>query len=395
MTTTLLRGIGTLYTGDLAAPRRTDVAALRLVDGRIDALLGPDDDPGPADEVLDAKGMTVAPGLIDSHCHVVLGDYTPRQKTVDFLDSYVHGGITSVVSPGEIHAPGRGHEPVAVKALAVTAAHLYRGFRPTGMKVHAGSVVVEPTLTAADFEELRASGVRFAKVGFGAVTDPYDYVEPVAAARAAGILVMAHCGGASLPGSRPIAGEHLLAIRPHVCGHVNGGTTSLTDDDVAAIVHDTDMVLQVVQAGNLRSALHVVATARAAGATHRIVLGSDTPTGTGVMPLALLKTIAELASLGGIDPAEGWAYATGSNARAFGLEGQGVVAPGAAADLVLLDAPLGCTAGDDADAALRNGDLPGIAGVLIDGELVVRRSRNTVLAARQLGDEVVTTASCC
>ena len=48
-----------------------------------------------ADVVVDCLGTTVVPGLIDSHCHVVLGDYTPRQKTVDFLDSYVHGGITS------------------------------------------------------------------------------------------------------------------------------------------------------------------------------------------------------------------------------------------------------------------------------------------------------------
>ena len=45
--------------------------------------------------LVDAGGSTVTPGLIDSHCHVVLGDYTPRQKTVDFLDSYVHGGITA------------------------------------------------------------------------------------------------------------------------------------------------------------------------------------------------------------------------------------------------------------------------------------------------------------
>lgn len=52
-----------------------------------------------ASTVLDAQGTVVAPGLIDSHCHVVIGDYTPRQKTVDFLDSYVHGGITSVIDP--------------------------------------------------------------------------------------------------------------------------------------------------------------------------------------------------------------------------------------------------------------------------------------------------------
>src|SRR5919204_518858 len=93
-----------------------------------------------ADVVVDCQGTTVIPGLIDSHCHVVLGDYTPRQKTVDFLDSYVHGGITSVVSAGEgVQAPGRAYDPAASKALAVAAAKCFAHFRPNGMKVTGGS----------------------------------------------------------------------------------------------------------------------------------------------------------------------------------------------------------------------------------------------------------------
>ena len=72
------------------------------------------------------NGATVAPGLIDSHCHVVLGDYTPRQKTVDFLASYVHGGITSVVSPGEIHAQGRPHSAVGRQGLGHRGQDLLR-----------------------------------------------------------------------------------------------------------------------------------------------------------------------------------------------------------------------------------------------------------------------------
>ena len=74
------------------------------------------------DQTVDALETTLIPGLIDSHVHVVLGDYTPRQKTVDFIDSYLHGGITSMISAGEIHAPGRPRDVVGVKALAVAAA---------------------------------------------------------------------------------------------------------------------------------------------------------------------------------------------------------------------------------------------------------------------------------
>src|SRR5439155_8307 len=123
---------------------------------------------GSADVVVDCQGTTVIPGLIDSHCHVVLGDYTPRQKTVDFLDSYVHGGITSVVSAGEgVHAPGRPHDPAAAKAIAIAAAKCFEHFHPNGMKVVAGSVVLEPGLTDDDFAEMARHGVRHAKYGFG------------------------------------------------------------------------------------------------------------------------------------------------------------------------------------------------------------------------------------
>ena len=114
MATLGLVNIGLLATGILAAPR-LEAEAIFVRDGRIAAIgdasrIGA----GAADVVVDCLGTTVIPGLIDSHCHVVLGDYTPRQKTVDFLDSYVHGGITSVVSAGEgVHAPGRPHEAAA------------------------------------------------------------------------------------------------------------------------------------------------------------------------------------------------------------------------------------------------------------------------------------------
>src|SRR5438445_3618964 len=142
-----LVNIGALATGVLAAPR-LEAEAILAEGGRIVAI-GAASKIGAAgaDVVVDCRGTTVVPGLIDSHCHVVLGDYTPRQKTVDFLDSYVHGGITSVVSAGEgVHAPGRPHDSVAAKALAIAAAKCFATFRPNGMKVNAGSVILEPGL---------------------------------------------------------------------------------------------------------------------------------------------------------------------------------------------------------------------------------------------------------
>ena len=381
MPTLGLVNIGALATGILASPR-LDAEAILVEDGRIVAIgaAGRVAARG-ADVVVDCQGTTVIPGLIDSHCHVVLGDYTPRQKTVDFLDSYVHGGITSVVSAGEgVHAPGRPHDPVASKAIAIAAAKCFEHFHPNGMKVNAGSVVLEPGLTDDDFAEMARHGVRHAKYGFGGYAHPRDGEPDIRRAQTYGLCVMSHSGGNSIPGSSPITHDVLLHLRPDVCGHVNGGTTSLDEAGLAEIVTTTDMALQIVQAGNLRSALYILDLARKHGTLARVCLASDTPTGTGVMPLGVLKTVCEVASLGGLAPAEAIALATGNNTRAFRLA-TGTVAVGELADLVVCDAPAASLARDAFDAIAR-GDIPGISCVIIDGQVRVGRSRNTALSKR-------------
>lgn len=381
MSRLVVGNIATIVTGDLTRP--LDTADTILVDdGRIVAVGGREawSDPRPDDVYLDAEGTTVAAGLVDSHCHVVLGDYTPRQKTVDFLESYVHGGITTVVSPGEIHAPGRPHDALGVTGLALAATACFREFAPGGMRVHAGSVVLEPSLERRHFDLLREGGVRLAKFGFGLYADPADGIDQVRLAQEHGITVMCHSGGASIPGSQPITTDHLLRLRPDVCGHINGGPTSLPLDGVRRVLDETSMILQLVQAGNLGSALRILREVADRDALDRVVIGSDTPTGTGVMPLGMLKTVAELASLGPFAPETVWALASGNCARVWGLDG-GRVEVGQRADLVVMDTPWGGQA-PDALGALAIGDLPGISAVICQGEITVHRSRNTPAAAR-------------
>jgi len=383
VTTLGLVNIGVVATGILGAPR-LEAEAIFVEGGRI-AAIGSTSGTGAgrADVVVDCLGVTVIPGLIDSHCHVVLGDYTPRQKTVDFLDSYVHGGITSVVSAGEgVHAPGRPHDAAAVKALAIAAAKCFEHFHPNGMKVNAGSVVLEPGLTDADFAEMARHGVRHAKYGFGGYAQPRDGEPEVRLAKKHGLCVMSHSGGSSIPGSSPISHEVLLHLRPDVCGHVNGGTTSLDEAGIERIIAESPMALQIVQAGNLRSSLHIVKRAREADALARVCIASDTPTGTGVMPLGVIKSVCEIASLGDLPPEVVIALATGNNARAFRLAaGTGTIAVGAPADLVVCDAPSASLAAD-ALTAIARGDIPGISCVVVDGQVRVGRSRNTPMAKR-------------
>jgi len=378
-----LVNIGVVATGILGAPR-LEAEAILVENGRI-AAIGAVSRIGAAraDVVVDCLGTTVIPGLIDSHCHVVLGDYTPRQKTVDFLDSYVHGGITSVVSAGEgVHAPGRPHDAAAAKALAIAAAKCFEHFHPNGMKVNAGSVVLEPGLTDGDFAEMARHGVRHAKYGFGGYAQPWDGEPEVRLAQKHGLCVMSHSGGSSIPGSSPISHEVLLRLRPDVCGHVNGGTTSLDEAGIDRIIAESQMALQIVQAGNLRASLHIVKRAREADALARVCVASDTPTGTGVMPLGVVKSVCEIASLGDLPPEVVIALATGNNAQVFRLAaGTGTIAVGAPADLVVCDAPSASLA-DDALTAIARGDIPGISCVVVDGQVRVARSRNTPMAKR-------------
>ena len=208
-----------------------------------------------ADVVIDADGMTAIPGLIDSHVHVTFGDYTPRQRTVGYLESYLHGGVTTAISASEVHVPGRPRDVEGVKALAVAAQRCFATWRPGGMRVIAGSVILEPGLENADFVELAQKGVRLAKAGFGAVRTAYDYVPLVAGAKAAGLITTCHTGGSSIPGSGAITGDHLLAMHPHVSFHINGGPTAMPDRDFERVIKESTMALQVCTAGNLRTAL--------------------------------------------------------------------------------------------------------------------------------------------
>src|SRR3989441_6335359 len=82
---------------------------------------------------------SVLPGLIDSHVHPVFGDFTPRQRTVDFIDSMMNGGVTTAISAGEVHLPRRPKDIVGVKALAIVAAQADANFPPGGGEMHAGA----------------------------------------------------------------------------------------------------------------------------------------------------------------------------------------------------------------------------------------------------------------
>jgi enamidase len=305
---------------------------------------------------------------------VVFGDWTPRQSALGWIESSMHGGVTMMMSASEVHLPGRPRDREGVKALAVAAQRAFQDFRPGGVKVLAGSVIIEPTLEPGDFTELRDNGVWLAKVGFGDFSPQADAAPLVRAAQDNGFVVMNHTGGASIPDSSPVTIEDVLALGCDIIGHANGGTTALPDADLGRLF-DAPGAIQLVQAGNLRSSIEIIERAYDLDALDRVVLATDTPTGTGVMPLGMIKTVCEISSLCGMAATRAIALATGNNAAVLGRP-EGVLEPGRPADLFCAFAPLGSSC-DGPLASIEFGDIPGIAAVMIDGELKAMRSRNT------------------
>ena len=373
---TAIVNIGTIVTGDWRDPVCAGDSI--VMDGGKIVSIGAVESAAinECDVVIDAGGAVAIPGLIDSQIHNTFGDYTPRQKTVGFLESYVHGGVTTSISASEVHVPGRPKDPEGVKALAVAAMKCFEHYRPGGMRVWAGSIILEPGLTEQDIDEVASKGVWLAKAGFGAVKTPYDYAEMIGWARARKMITTVHTGGSSIPGSSGIWADHLLRMNPDVSFHVNGGPVAMPDEDYPRLVNEGRMALQVCTAGNLRTTLLVANMVRDTDQFDRLLIATDTPTGSGIMPLGMLYTISHIASLTKIPVEWAIAAATGNNARVYRLN-NGLLRPGADADVAIVDACVGGSR-NDALSALRNGDMVAVGAVVSDGvPRFVGKSRNT------------------
>ena len=376
MSNLLLKNIGTLVSGDIANPL-LKADAIWIEEGMIRKVgLLKDMDEKAAEKVIDCAGTTVTPGLIDSHVHPVLGDFTPRQKQQDFLESEVHGGVTTAISAGEVHLPGRPKDPSGTKALAILAAKSFAAFRPGGMKVLGGSVILENGLLEKDFEEMAKEGVRVVgEIGLGSVKSPEDAAPMVKWARKNGMVVMMHTGGTSIPGSTTVGLEQVLGADPDIVSHINGGPTACSIEEAEKLIAKTGMAVEFVHCGNMKTAVEIGSLLVKHNALHRAIIGNDAPSGTGVVPLGVLRVLSLLAGMTPIKPEEALCMATGNTAKLYKLN-RGVIEPGREADIVIMDTPMG-SVGKDALAALAAGDVPAVSMVLVDGKVVVNISRNT------------------
>ena len=377
----VIRNVGLMLSGALERPI-LDADAVVAVDGRITAVGRLKDlDTDGATTIVDANGAALAPGLIDSHVHPVAGDWTPRQSQLNWIESSMHGGVTTMISAGEVHTPGRPKDIVGLKALAIAAQRTYSNFRSGGVKLHAGAPVIEQGMVESDFAELAKAGVKLlGEIGLGSVKDGPTGRKMVEWARKHGIQSTIHTGGPSIPGSGLIDKDVVLECDADVVGHINGGHTALPDDQIRCICEGCKRGLELVHNGNERSALYTLRIAREMKELERVILGTDGPAGSGVQPLGILRMVSMLSSLGDMPAEIAFCFATGNTARMRDLD-CGLIEVGRSADFVLLDKAQHSPA-DSLLKSVQLGDLPGVGMVVIDGIVRSGRSRNTPPATR-------------
>jgi enamidase len=213
------------------------------------------------------------------------------------------------------------------------------------------------------------------EVGLGSVKDGKTARQMVAWARKYSIQSTIHTGGPSIPGSGLIDKDMVLETDADVIGHVNGGHTALPDDQITALCERSTRALEIVHNGNERAGLLTLRTAKELKQLHRVMLGTDSPAGSGVQPLGIIRMIAMLSSLGGVPAEIAVCFATGNTAKLRSLD-CGLIAAGREATFVLMDKAQH-SAGKNLLDSIQKGDLPGIAMVVVDGAVSVQRSRNT------------------
>lgn len=377
----VIRNIGLILSGDMDKPI-LDADTIVAESGKITAIgRAKDIDTEGATTLVDANGTVVTPGLIDSHVHPVAGEWTPRQNQIGWIDSFLHGGVTTMISAGEVHMPGRPKDIVGVKAMAIFAQRAFDNLRPGGVKVHAGAPVIEHGMTEEDFKEMATAGVRWlGEVGLGSVKDGPTARKMVAWARKYGMNSTIHTGGPSIPGSGLIDADVVLEADTDIVGHINGGHTALPDGQIRCICEGCKRGLELVHNGNERAALYTLRLAREMKELNRVILGTDAPAGSGVQPLGILRMVSLLSSLGDVPAELAFCFATGNTARMRALD-CGIVEVGRAADFVIMDKAQH-SAGKNLLDSVQLGDLPGIGMTIIDGIVRTQRSRNTPPATK-------------
>ena len=289
MSRTLIQNIGALYSGDINHPV-LNADSLLIEDGKI-AQIGVGLTAEDA-QIIDAQGTTVIPGLLDSHCHVVIGEWTPRQNALGYIRNYVRSGVTGLVSAGETHIPGKCKDAAGQKAMATLSFKTFNNVRPSGMKVYAGAYILQQDATEEDFKELGELGITHTgEIGLGSANRVHNTKHMIEWAHKYGIKVICHSGSTYLFGSAVMDPDTVIGLNPDVICHVT--YADLSAETIERFFRDTDSHIEFcrTQSPNLKNTVEVVEKARERHELNRLMLGNDAPSGLGVFPLGIWEMV--------------------------------------------------------------------------------------------------------
>ena len=353
-------------------------ASVHIEHGRIVSVVSSEGEPSPAG-ALDVEGRTVMPGLIDAHAHLssdisrspgfgpppALKGELPRPRELGYFvlaktaRVLLAAGVTSIRDVGsyddeaialrEAVQLGIVEGPRILSCGRIISATAPGGAIFTTMYREADGVddmrraVREQLRRGADFVKLMATGARsvLAEDPEPAQMTAAELEAIVDEAHRLGVRVAAHVeglGGARLTvEARVDTIEHGLSLHRDPAlldamaraGIVLVPTLS-TFHDLAERFTDKFAPALVEQAKRqLEEAYATLAAARAAGVT--LAMGHDSgPPGDNAIELVRMID-------GGLSSLEGISAATRGSAQALGLPDVGTVAPGAVADLLVID----------------------------------------------------------
>ncbi len=360
---TLITNIGELSTCTMQIDGGAGIirdAAVLVEDERI-AWVGAAADAPVADEIVDAAGRAMIPGFVDSHSHIVFGGDRAAEFEARMAGAkYAAGGIRSTVaatraaSDDELRARLRGFI-AEMHAQGTTTVEIKSGY---GLDVATEERLVRLAAEATD--EVTFLGAHVVPAEYA--DNPDGYVDLVTgpmldacAPHARWIDVFCETGAFTVEQARRVLEAGIargLAPRVHAsqlgpgdgvrmaialgAASVDHGTY-LTDDDVAALAA-SDTVLTLLPGVEFSTRQPYPDARRLIDAGVTVALACDTNPGssfTSSMPFCIAVAVRDM----GMTPAEALWAATAGGAAALRRDDIGVIAPGARADLVLLDAP--------------------------------------------------------
>ncbi len=365
MSSTLITNIGELVTCDSQQGDRSILGIVRdaalVIEGEQVAWVGSAVDAPAADTRVDASGRAVIPGFVDSHTHLVFdGDRSAEFAARMAGEPYTGGGIMTTVAATRAASTEKLRAGCAARFAEMTASgtttvEIKSGY---GLEVDTERRILE---VAAEFtSEVTFLGAHVVPVEFA--HDRAAYVDLVCGEMLSAcaplcrwIDVFCDTGAFTAEETRVVLSAGVaVGLRPRLhgnqLGHGPGAQiaaefeaasvdhcTHLTDDDIAALA-DAGVVATLLPGAEFSTGSEYPDARRLLDGGVTVALATDCNPGTAYitsMPLIIALAVREMH----LTPAQALHAATRGGARALRRDDIGYLAPGARADLVLLDAP--------------------------------------------------------